>query len=328
MAITRSKRTTSEVVTETKVVESPVKRKKLLVTTTTKVTTSKLAKAPKIHIEDALRQRNPDIYTGILPEEFVNSHNAEFIEGCHHVLKQDPTLYAVTVHAPFPNYKPGEPKATVNDYWYSLIRLVMGQQVSGAAAKLVAAKFRALFPKEEGPTPQGTLKFTFDELKASGLSNQKTKYVISISEAFSDSNHPLSKIEFYQNASADELTAELIKLKGIAEWLAKMFEAFTLRRLRVFAYEDLGVARGMARYLEKRPEILNEVKQIVNDDEEKRARLKKKLKFTNGSNSKRDWVPLHDEYVCEVARKFAPYETVFMMILWRLLLTNVDVLLY
>lgn len=99
-----------------------------------------------------------------------------------------------------------------------------------------------------------------------------------------------------------------------------------IEEMDVFAEDDLGIARGMARYLNKRPELLKQIKQECMNDEESQLLLKRKLKFANKTDSKRNWTPIHDAYVKYAAKRFLPYRSVFMMILWRLSSTNIDVL--
>ncbi|RCK66717.1 DNA-3-methyladenine glycosylase [Candida viswanathii] len=267
-----------------------------------------------------------------LPQKYIDNHSEEFIKGIKHVLKVDPSLYPVIVHQDFTRFgsvlydeKKQDDKDKIHTYWYSLVRSVIGQQVSGAAARAIQTRFEALF---EGaiPTPGKTLEFTAEELRAVGLSNSKVKYVQSISEAFNDPNNHLTQLDFYEKSPLDEILVELCKLKGIGIWSAKMFAIFTLEEMDVFAEDDLGIARGMARYLNKRPELLKKIKADSINDEETQLLLKKRLKFFNKTDSKRTWTPIHDGYVKYAARPFEPYRTVLMMILWRLSSTNIEVL--
>ena len=103
-----------------------------------------------------------------------------------------------------------------------MIRSVIGQQVSGAAAKSIQTRFEGLF-NGDVPTPGKTLEFSAEDLRAVGLSNMKVKYVQSISEAFNDPNNHLTHLEFYEKSPLNEILVELCKLKGIGMWSAKMF---------------------------------------------------------------------------------------------------------
>lgn len=266
-----------------------------------------------------------------LPQKYIDNHSEEFIKGIEHVLKIDPSLYPVVVHQDFTRFgsaiteKKHNEENKIHTYWYSLIRSVIGQQVSGAAAKSIQTRFEGLF-NGDVPTPGKTLEFSAEDLRAVGLSNMKVKYVQSISEAFNDPNNHLTHLEFYEKSPLNEILVELCKLKGIGMWSAKMFAIFTLEEMDVFAEDDLGIARGMARYLNKRPDLLKKIKLDSANDDETQLLLKKKLKFFNKSDSKRTWTPIHDGYVKYAARPFEPYRTVLMMILWRLSSTNIEVL--
>lgn len=263
-----------------------------------------------------------------LPVSFVESHTPEFIVGVKGILNIDPSLYPVIVHENFDIFSGIGPVLSgpdlINDYWYSLIKSILGQQISGHAAKAIRGRFELLF--EGVPTPEKTLQLDPQTVKAVGLSNMKLNYVMHISETFAKGDSKLSDPAFYDTATTDELIKELTVLKGVGEWSARMFCLFTLRNMDIFAFDDLGVARGVARYLEVRPDVLAEAKEGVHAVEELKVRLKRKGKFAS-ANSKRDWTPLHDEYVKFLAQKFRPYQLIFMLLMWRLSATSTEVLL-
>lgn len=270
-----------------------------------------------------------------LPQEFIDYHTPGFIEGVKYCIERDPSLYPVVVRENFTGFgsKAFDDKLVKADddrihlYWYSLVRSVIAQQVSGAAAKSIEGKFKNLFVGDgEIPTAKATLEMSEEQLRSVGLSRPKVKYVQHISQVFADPNDKLTQLEFYRSATVDEIYNEVCKLKGIGLWSAKMFAIFTLEELDVFAEDDLGIARGMAKYLEQRPQVLAVAKSEVAQDEVKQAGLQKRSKFFNKLNSKRTWKPIHDVYVLHVAEKFKPFRSAFMMILWRLSSTNIDVL--
>ncbi|RLV90164.1 DNA-3-methyladenine glycosylase [Spathaspora sp. JA1] len=325
VAITRAKSTT------------PGSTKQTSTTTTIKKTIIKkkpLAKKPpalvktRSDLEDLLSHvAIPDDLA--LPQEYITYHTPGFISGVEHILQIDPSLYPAIVHANFPRFSKttaaGEnaKQDVISHYWYSLIASVISQQVSGASARAIESRFKALFNGNK-PTPKQTLEFGYEQLREVGLSNMKVKYVESISQAFSDPNCKLTHLDFYSNSTLDEIVDELVKLKGIGIWSAKMFSIFTLGEMDVFAEDDLGIARGMAKYLSKRPNLMKEIKLACVDDDAAQIWLKRKAKFAK-NDSKRNWNPVHDAYVEFASRKFAPHRTVLMMIMWRLGSTNVEV---
>lgn len=299
-------------------------------TKTTKTTKRTVSKDPKLYIEDVLSHIEvpPDL---TLPEAFVAFHEPEFLKGVEHVLKTDRSLYPVVVYRNFETFRRTEQpqkrlseEDTILSYWYALIRSVLGQQISGMAAKAVEARFRKLF-ENDTPTPSETALKTTEELRGAGLSGQKAKYVVHISETFLDKKSPLARLSFYEQSTSQEILDELVKLKGVGVWSAKMFATFTLKNLNLFAYDDLGVARGVSKYLQRRPEVYQDIKKEVDQIEEIKELLKRKSLFAK-SGSKRDWVPCHDEYVKFLGLKFAPYLLVLMLLMWRLAATNVEIL--
>lgn len=318
MPVTRSKRT---IKTEA-VLPFPTKVAKVK-----KEPVSRSPKKPKLNIEEMFQV--VDVPADLLlPQSYIDHHDEAFIKGVNYIISKDPTLYPVIVHSPFEVFAKKETpvlldQEKIQSYWYALIKSVLGQQISGSAAKAIEVRFNQLL--EGNCTPQALLEHDPEKVRSVGLLGQKLKYITHISEVFNNPESTLKNPNFYKDSTNDELVEELTKLKGIGEWLAKMFSVFTLKELDIFAYDDLGVARGVSRYLANRPQLLQEVKDGVHSVEVLKAGLKKKGKFMTPS-SKRDWVPLHDEYVKFLGLMHAPYQLVFMLIMWRLAATNVEVL--
>ena len=68
----------------------------------------------------------------------------------------------------------------------ALIRAIIHQQVSGAAARTIQARFLALFPKTRFPTPEMVTTMPLEKMRAAGLSGQKAGYIKDLAEKFSD----------------------------------------------------------------------------------------------------------------------------------------------
>lgn len=263
-----------------------------------------------------------------LAPDFVARHCQRFIDGVRHILKVDPTLYATILQLKFPVFEElssNEPliEPTIVKYWYALLRSVIGQQVSGAAAKTIEQNFCQLFADRD-IVPQTVLEIPSQKLRLAGLSASKIKYVQHISQVFSDPQSTLCDVTFYKN-DIETITSELLKLKGIGPWLASMFLLFTLKEINVFAAGDLGVARGISWYLKSRPEMLAKAREFVESSQEHKVQLRCKSKFAT-QKSKRGWTPVHDVYVQYVADQFRPYRSIFMLLMWQLLATNMEVL--
>ena len=130
-----------------------------------------------------------------------------------------------------------------------LVRIVLGQQVSVKAAASMEKKLQKEFGKL---TPEKILARSADELRALGLTRQKTAYIIGLAQAIVDKRfttralHKLTDLEVH-----DAITAH----KGFGQWSAQMYLMFNLARPDIWPHGDLGIQEGMRRYLnlEKRP---------------------------------------------------------------------------
>src|SRR3989344_82633 len=83
--------------------------------------------------------------------------------------------------------KHGPPDLTRGkDHFQALMRSIIHQQVSGAAANTIHARFLALFPKGRSPTPEMVRTIPLEKMRAAGLSGQKASYIKDLAEKFSD----------------------------------------------------------------------------------------------------------------------------------------------
>ncbi|CAK38578.1 DNA glycosylase [Aspergillus niger ATCC 13496] len=224
-----------------------------------------------------------------------------------HLIATDPRLESLIREQPCPLFTP-EGLAEEIDPFRSLVSSIIGQQVSGAAAKSIKDKFVALFKTnnkdEDGtrpsffPTPEEIIKMDISTLRTAGLSQRKAEYIHGLSEKFA--NGELSA-RMLLNASDEELVEKLTAVRGLGKWSVEMFACFALKRIDVFSTGDLGVQRGCAVFVGK----------DVN-----------KLKGKGGGKFK--YMPEKD--MLELAAKFAPYRSLFMWYMWRVTDVNIAVL--
>ena len=123
------------------------------------------------------------------------------------------------------------------DLFYTLIRSVIGQQISVKAASTVWSRFCERIGDIE---PKNILSADIEELRSCGLSQRKAEYVIGISESWSD----YDSLE-WKEMSDEEIIQELIKLRGVGKWTAEMILIFTMLRPDVFPIGDIGMIRGI-----------------------------------------------------------------------------------
>src|SRR3989344_8601206 len=143
--------------------------------------------------------------------------------------------------------RPGPPVFKWNNFergsaFQSLCRSIIYQQVSGAAAATILARFVALFPKGEFPAPRAVRKMPVGKMRAAGLSAQKASYIKDLALKFSDGtikHHSLNQM------TNEEIVEHLTQVKGIGVWTVHMFLIFTLKRRDVLPTGDLGIRKGL-----------------------------------------------------------------------------------
>ena len=130
----------------------------------------------------------------------------------------------------------------MNNYYESLVRSIVYQQLSGKAASIIYERFLDLFVFDIYPKPKDVLAVSIETLRSSGLSYQKVNYIRDLSEKWQDGTMNLTDID---SMTDEEISSELIKVKGIGQWTADMFLMFTLGRQDVFPFGDLGIQKGV-----------------------------------------------------------------------------------
>ena len=123
----------------------------------------------------------------------------------------------------------------------SLCRSIIYQQVSGAAAATILARFVALFPKSEFPTPLAVSKMPIEKMRSAGLSAQKASYIKDLALKFSDGT---IKYQSLNKMTNNEIVEHLTQVKGIGVWTVHMFLISTLNRPDVLPTGDLGIRKG------------------------------------------------------------------------------------
>ena len=72
-------------------------------------------------------------------------------------------------------------KKTSNEYFVSICKSIVSQQLSGKAARSIYLRFEALFPKKK-VNPKKLIKFTEHQLRAVEMSNGKAHALRSVAE--------------------------------------------------------------------------------------------------------------------------------------------------
>ncbi|KAJ9602031.1 3-methyladenine DNA glycosylase [Cladophialophora chaetospira] len=250
--------------------------------------------------EDALPDSTPS--KTVLPRPTATS-NTLLEKGCAHLISVDPRFRAIIEQHPCHVFS-AKGLAEVIDPFRSLSSGIMGQQVSGAAARSIKNKFIALFHEGEDPenakfpTPAQVAVTDIARLRLAGLSQRKAEYIQGLAQKFVSGE--LTN-EMLMKASDEEVMEKLIAVRGLGKWSVEMFACFGLKRFDILSTGDLGVQRGMAAFFGKDV---------------------KKLKAKGGGK----WKYMSEQDMLEKSEPFAPYRSLFMWYMWRVEDVDVEVL--
>ena len=132
----------------------------------------------------------------------------------------------------------------------SLARIIVGQQVSAAAARSMWAKLTSAI---DPFTPETVGALTPAKLRKLGMSRQKARYIRELAAAIAAGRLDLDRLHRLEDEVA---VAELMKLNGFGRWSAEIYLLFSLGRLDIFPAGDLALAVAMQRLkrLRRRPD--------------------------------------------------------------------------
>lgn len=125
----------------------------------------------------------------------------------------------------------------------TLLRTIVGQQVSVAAARSMWAKLEAAFGSP--PDLHKLLAASDEELRAAGMSRQKSGYIRSLAELVISGELDLENLP----EDDEEAIALLTKIKGIGRWSAEIYLLFAEGRADVFPAGDLAVMVELGRLM-------------------------------------------------------------------------------
>lgn len=123
------------------------------------------------------------------------------------------------------------------DVFQTLVRSIVGQQISVLAADAIHARLEELCGEI---SKESVSDYSPDELAKCGLTKPKSKYIHGIAT----STIPLLP-ENYDKLSDGELMKHFIQFKGIGPWTAEMLLMFSLMRPDVLSLGDLGIVKAI-----------------------------------------------------------------------------------
>jgi DNA-3-methyladenine glycosylase II len=128
------------------------------------------------------------------------------------------------------------------DPFSTLVRSIVGQQISVKAADSVWLRFTTALPEL---TPERVLAMPIEALRACGLSARKAEYLGDLARHFGDGE---IHVDRWSAMSDEEIIAELTAVRGIGVWTAEMFLIFNQLRPDVFPLDDIGLQKAVARH--------------------------------------------------------------------------------
>ena len=138
----------------------------------------------------------------------------------------------------------GYPEPRIRERGHAtLLRTIVGQQVSVAAAASMWAKFEGVAGTGMDPAP--ILAADFDTLRACGLSRQKQGYIRSLCELGAAGELDFTALP----ADDEEAIALLTRIKGVGRWSAEIYLLFAEGRGDIWPAGDLAVQAGLHKIL-------------------------------------------------------------------------------
>jgi DNA-3-methyladenine glycosylase II len=131
----------------------------------------------------------------------------------------------------------------LGDPFSVLVYSIIGQQISGYAARAIAGRLTDRFDGRM-PSPTELLSLDPADLKSVGLSGRKVEYVRSLAE------HIISgelQVDHLEKLSDDEVRAQITASRGLGRWTADMFLLINLERPDVLPIGDLGIRSAVQR---------------------------------------------------------------------------------
>jgi DNA-3-methyladenine glycosylase II len=169
------------------------------------------------------------------------SSNVRMRKAINHLKKSDPVLRAIIERVGPCRMEFGEP------VFHSLAEAIVYQQLNGKAAVTIFNRFAAL--AGEPVTPEGILKLTPENMRAVGLSKQKSSYLFDMAERASRGELDFTRLP---DLTDEEVIKHLTQVKGVGVWTAHMFLMFTLKRPNVLPTGDFGVQMAIKKHYGKR----------------------------------------------------------------------------
>ena len=132
-------------------------------------------------------------------------------------------------------------KIKKTDDFTALVKIIIGQQLSGSAARTIVSRLDNKLGKNEY-NPINILEMTNDDLRSCGLSNAKASYIKGFTQTI------LKNPYYFKNLKTigeKDILNELCKIKGIGIWTASIFAMSSLCYEDIFPYGDVSLNKAI-----------------------------------------------------------------------------------
>lgn len=134
---------------------------------------------------------------------------------------------------------PNEVMLNHQNPFYTLVKAIIGQQISIKAAAAIEERLESLIVDF---STERYLAAKEDELRQCGLSRPKIRYITNVALALESKRLTPST---WSSMSDDEIAKQLMSISGIGKWTAQMFLIFHLHRADILPLGDVGLLKAI-----------------------------------------------------------------------------------
>ncbi|MED3125251.1 DNA-3-methyladenine glycosylase family protein [Bacillus wiedmannii] len=133
------------------------------------------------------------------------------------------------------------------DYFACLLRCIIHQQINLKFATVLTEQFVKQYGTEKNgvfffPTPEIVANISIEELREQKFSQRKAEYIVGLGRSIVSGTLNLASIE---TRTDEEVSAQLLPIRGIGTWTVQNFLMFGLGRKNMFPKADIGIQRAV-----------------------------------------------------------------------------------
>jgi len=152
------------------------------------------------------------------------------------ILKQNDLNLGKVIDLIKPEYQKKE-----DDDFTSLVKIIIGQQLSNSAAKTIITRVEN-YLGEKTFNLKTIESASNKNLRLCGISNAKVNYIKSFSETLIQTPKYFTNL---RKNNADQILTELCKIKGVGIWTASIFAMGSLNHKNIFPYGDVSLNKAI-----------------------------------------------------------------------------------